>query len=260
VLSTTFTYQLVAKDLTKSLARKATEPVVARETEYYRVNIGRVKSIDDFLKNTRLYSYAMKAFGLGDMAYAKAFMRKALEGGIDSADSFANKLTDTRYKDFVAAFNFARYGEFATGFQSAKNDTVDKYVRMSLEEDIGKQDEGARLALYFARKASSVTDAYGILADKALLEVFQTAFSIPSAAAASDIDGQARLIAAKLDIKDLKDPKKVEKLLTRFTALWELRKPQTGLSAASLIVAQPRELGVGAGVLASLQRLKLGGI
>ena len=35
-----------------------------------------MKSIDDFMKDTRLYNYAMKAFGLDDMAYAKAFMRK----------------------------------------------------------------------------------------------------------------------------------------------------------------------------------------
>ena len=35
---------------------------------YYLAKIGEVKSVDDFLKNDRLFRFAMKAAGLGDMA------------------------------------------------------------------------------------------------------------------------------------------------------------------------------------------------
>ena len=35
--------------------------------------------------NTRVFNYAMNAFGLGDMAYAKAFMRKVLTEGVDDS-------------------------------------------------------------------------------------------------------------------------------------------------------------------------------
>jgi hypothetical protein len=44
----------------------------------------------------------VEAFGLGDMAYAKAFMRKVLAGGVKDSDSFANKLTDPRYRELAA--------------------------------------------------------------------------------------------------------------------------------------------------------------
>ena len=79
---------------------------MARNAAYYKENIGKVKTVDDFLKNDRLYQYAMKAYGLEDMVYAKAFMKKVLESDLSDANSFANKLTDKRYRDFAAAFSF----------------------------------------------------------------------------------------------------------------------------------------------------------
>src|SRR5690606_12037572 len=36
-----------------------------------------------------------------------AFMRKVLESDLNDDNSFANKLTDTRYRDFASAFNFS---------------------------------------------------------------------------------------------------------------------------------------------------------
>ena len=58
------------------------------------VNVfGKVKTIDDFLSNYKLFSYAMKAYGLEDMAYAKGLMRKVLEGGITASKSLANTFT-----------------------------------------------------------------------------------------------------------------------------------------------------------------------
>lgn len=101
-------YRLIAKDLTASLARKAAEPTVARETAYYEAHIGQVTTIDDLLGDQRLYAYAMKAYGLEEMTYAKAFMRKVLEEGAASAASFANRLADERYTAFARAFSFGQ--------------------------------------------------------------------------------------------------------------------------------------------------------
>ncbi|HEU0063029.1 MAG TPA: DUF1217 domain-containing protein, partial [Hyphomicrobiaceae bacterium] len=111
-MSTTISsYQLVAADLPRALATTRAKPTVAREAEYYLAHIEQVKSIDDLLGDQRLFAFAMKAFGLEDMTYAKAFMRKALSEGIDKSDSFANTLADSRYREFVETFNFARYGD-----------------------------------------------------------------------------------------------------------------------------------------------------
>lgn len=179
MLSTLTSYQMITKNLTRSLERTAAEPQVSRDAKYYLENIEKVKSIDDFLGDQRIYSFAMKAFGLDDMVYAKAYMRKVLTEGTDDRTSFANKLTDKRFYDFAKTFNFARYGETTTTFTATRQGTVDRYVRQQLEKTAGASNDGVRLALYFARKAPDLRSVYGILADKAMLTVVQTALGIP---------------------------------------------------------------------------------
>ncbi|KAB2943252.1 MAG: DUF1217 domain-containing protein [Hyphomicrobium sp.] len=259
MLTTLANYRLVSNNIERSLTSTAAQPQVARETEYYLANIGNVKSIDDFLADDRLFTYAMQAWGLGDMSYAKAFMRKVLTEGVDSNDAFANTLADSRYKEFAKAFNFKLYGEATTNWQSARQGTVDRYVRQKVEEDAGSQNEGVRLALYFERKASSITSAYSILADQALLKVAQTALGLPATMSLLDIDRQAELIADRIDLEDFQDTTKVQAFLTHFAATWEIENSTATQLAPSLLLVQPIEASVSSELLSNLQNLKLGG-
>lgn len=260
MFSTPVGYRLIASDLTSALKRTATQPNVQRESEYYLANISKIKSVDDFLKDDRIFKYAMKAFGLQEMDYAKAFMRKVLTEGIDKSDSFANKLTDPRYKEFVETFNFARYTTGATVFTRAQQGTVDRYVRQTMELDAGQSNEGVRLALYFQRKASTVETPFHLMADRALLKVTQIALGIPEATGTMDIDRQADMITKKLDVKDLKEPGKLDKFLERFTALWEIENPSAPPSAgiAQLVDGSLGGGGIGMDLLQQIQRVRNG--
>ena len=84
MLTTAAAFDLTANNLTRSLENTARQPLVARDTEYYLENISNVTSVDDFLADDRLYRYAMKAHGLEDMTYAKAFMRMHLSKRLTS--------------------------------------------------------------------------------------------------------------------------------------------------------------------------------
>lgn len=260
MFTTPVSYRMITTDMTRSLKNTSEQPQVERETEYYLSRITEIKSIDDFMEDTRVYNYALKAYGLSDMAYAKAFVRKVLEEGIDKKDSFANSLADSRYKELAEAFNFARYGETTTAFDRTQQGTVDKYVRQTLEEDAGTQNEGVRLALYFERKAASLTSPYSILADKALIKVVQTALNLPESTSMLDVDRQAELISSKIDFEDFKDPVKLQKFMERFTTLWEVANPTvTQASAPSIILGQTIESGINSDILASLQNLTFRG-
>ena len=96
MLTTSTAYRLTTRDLPRALEQVREQPSVSLETKYYLDHIGQVKSIDDLLKNTRLFTYAMKAFGLEDMAHAKAFMRKVVAEGVTDPKSFANRLAEDR--------------------------------------------------------------------------------------------------------------------------------------------------------------------
>jgi len=260
VLTASLTYRLISQNLDRTLKTTAAQPQVARETKYYLANITKVKSIDDFLGNDRLYTYAMKAAGLSDMTYAKAFMRKALKEGIDNDRSFANSLSDPRYRKFVETFNFERYGDATMAFDRTQQGTVDNYIRQTLEQDAGEQNEGARLALYFERKAPEITNLTQILGDKALLQVIHTAFQIPDLASLQDIDKQVEQLAKKLNVKDLKDPEKVKSLINRFTALWELNNGSgaSGASDTATLFGQAN-VGISGDILSAIQNLRMGG-
>src|SRR5690625_4350873 len=127
MLTTSVAYRQIMANMDRSLERIGNMPQTGRETQYYRENIEKIRSIDDFMADKRIYSYALTAFGLGEMSYAKAFIRKVLEEGIDQSDSLANRLADRRYRDFATAFNFARHGEVTTTFGRTREDTVQRY-------------------------------------------------------------------------------------------------------------------------------------
>lgn len=256
---TTFTsYRLISQDIGQSLERVAKQPEVARETEYYLSNIGSIKSVDDFMADSRIYNYALKAHGLDDMAYAKAFIRKILTEGTTDENAFANKLIDKRYIDFAKTFNFADHGEAATAFTAAQSGVVALYNRQTLETDAGNENTGVRLALYFERQAPKLKTAMDILADEALSQVIMTAFRWPSEIAASDIDKQAALIDKTLKVTDLQDPEKLGKFLERFTAMWDLDNAPLDNSSLSILGAQSG-YGISADLLLSINNLKLGG-
>lgn len=259
MLSTALSYRLIAQNMERTTATTASQPLVERDTGYYLENIGNVRTIDEFIKDDRLYRYAMKAFGLDDMAYAKAFMRKVLTEGVTSNDSFANKLTDKRYHEFALIFDFHTYGEAATSFPSAQEGVVNRYIRQTVEEQAGEQNEGVRLALYFERKAPEITSTYGLLADPALTQVVQTLLGLPAATSGLDIDKQAEIIERSLNIEDLKDPETLRTLLTRFVNMWDVQN-QTFYSAPVAILSSPAMPGFSPDLLMALQTLRLGGI
>src|SRR5690606_30175537 len=154
------------------------DELLNQQIDYYMENIVKVRSIDEFLADDALYSFALKAFGLADRLGDKDFIRELLEGGVDDPDSLANRQKDKRYAEFVAAFNFARYGPDATTINPALQPTVDAYLRQTLEENAGEQNEGVRLALYFERKAPDIDSFYDVLADRALAQVVRTALGL----------------------------------------------------------------------------------
>lgn len=464
--STFIEYQSVTRNLSKSLEKKSKESDVKKEIDYFRANIGKIKTVEEFLGNTRLYTFAMKAYGLDDMIYAKGFMKNVLLGEPDvSGRVLVDRLQDARYRDFAAAFNFNAYGgsaisgdpqiqaiinafaqtngqsarpkydsktndlknyisdiatyinsmddivsdttlsgivrttlglpeaastdsagsdavlfegkidastfkdpeklrqfidrfaearwegrkalvdpyvrtagtyadsdteteklvqyfrakihgvnstaaivsdpvllgvvqtafglsstlskqskesqiklidskidilslhdskkldrfiaTFTAAHDTARKSPVDFYIRQSLETDEGNENEGVRLALYFRRMAANIKSAYSILADRALAEVVRTTLGLPAEAAKSDLSAQASLINRKLDIASLKDPAKVEKLLQRFTIMWDSKNDAT--PSSSIAFLNGSDAGLDSDLLLKLQSIRLGG-
>ena len=257
MLSTLASYRVMSTDMTSALQRVSEQALPAREIEYFSENIQSIKSVDEFIEDGRIFSFAMQAFGLSDMTYAKAFMAKVLNEGVAADDSFANSLSDTRYQEFADTFNFEAFGTAATSFTKANEGTVEKYIRQTMEEQAGESNEGVRLALYFQRKASDIGSYLEILADSAIAEVVRTSLSINSATATLDLDKQVALIASKLDLEDFQDPTKVEEFLERFTSIWDVtNSTNTAASSAGLLFGSSPQFGIADDVMLQIQQFR----
>ncbi|WP_230533144.1 DUF1217 domain-containing protein [Microvirga roseola] len=253
-------YQILMSNPARTQAQIENDAIVKRETDYYKANIGKVKSIDEFVKDHRLFSYAMKAFGLQDMTFAKAFMKKLLAEGTANPKSMANQMTNPLYKEFAKAFDFAGKGPYATSQASATSGTVARYYRQTLEMKEGERNEGVRIALYFKRKASSITTHMGLLADKAVLQFVQTTFNIPQGASKADIDVQVRNLEKHIKIEDLQDPKKVDKLIQRFSAMWDMNNTSIATTNPVLsLFGDTAETGMSVDLMMSIAKLPRGG-
>ena len=179
------------------------------------------------------------------MDYAKGLMTKVLQGGVTSSSALANTLNNSAYKAFATAFDFVGKGSTVTQTASATTAVVSKYVEQSLEDKQGTQNQGVQLALYFTRNASSVTNAYGLLADPSMLKVVETAFGLPASTTA-DVDSLAKTLGSYVSVADLQNPAKVQKIAERFTAMWDLNgnNTSTDVSSISQIFAASSSVGV----------------
>ncbi|CAN7189710.1 DUF1217 domain-containing protein [Neorhizobium tomejilense] len=179
MVSTYLTFDLVNRDMQKSLKTIAGQTMVVSDTKYYQENIGKIKTVDEFLDNYRLYSYAMQAHGLDDMIYAKAFMKQVLESDLSDDNSFANRLTDDRYQNIAAAFNFGvSNGEGAAAQSNGQMeelfDTYDQTI--AAQNDVFEDD--TRYFKAMLGEAGNITNVDQLLANPRLRDYLFTAYGI----------------------------------------------------------------------------------
>jgi len=218
-MSTLSSYLTVSNNLTKWQTITSKSSDVATQNTYFQNNIGKITTAAQFVANTRLFNYAMTAFGLGNMTYAKNMMQQVLQQGTTSSKALANTLNNPKILAFAEAFDFAGQGAKLTTSQSFVTNVVNKYNEQALETTQGKQNPAVQLALYFQQNAPNVSDVYGILGDKNLLQVVQTTLNLSPYMSLQSIDTQYNLLSNKLNVKDFQDPKKLQSFISRFCAM-----------------------------------------
>lgn len=174
MVSTYFGYSYITHNLKQSLTRVEQQQDVAREAAYYKAHIGKVKTVDEFMKDYRLYHYATKAYGLEDMAYAKAFMKKVLESDLNDSNSFVNKLVDKRYREFAAAFSF---NGTATPVAQSENQT-DEMIGLYTATKKSQVDALAGDSAYYDVQIGKISSADQLLDDDRLRNYVYSAFGI----------------------------------------------------------------------------------
>lgn len=234
--TTTTTYLSIANNLSRYQKLEASQPAVKTANAYYTAHIGNITTIDQFVSNYRLLSYALQSYGLGDQVNNTALIKQVLQQGATNPKALANTLPNANWKAFAQAFNFSAAGAAGPSSSTSVTTTTSDYVEQQLEASQGQSDPGVQLALYFKRVAPTVTNSYGILADQNLLQVVQTIFSLPPTASAAQIDNEAKQISALVPVSDLQNPTKLSQLVERFTAAYDFKYGPTSGASTGLTV------------------------
>ncbi|MGO6678617.1 DUF1217 domain-containing protein [Rhizobium leguminosarum] len=232
------------------------------EISYFREQMATITTASEFLADDRLVSFVLEAKGLDPDDVTSDALEEMFSSDLDDEDSYVNKLDDSRFAELVGAFNFDQDGNISadpTGTVQQRGDvleTIDAYVRLTLEDDQGDSSTGVRLALYFQRKAPEISSAYDILGDSALFEFFTTSFNLSSYVSNMDVDKQAEMIDNFIDMKDLSDPEKVDDLIKRFTAMYDMANG-TGTTSTALSILTGSAT-ISADTLLAMAQLKSG--
>jgi len=229
-----------------------------KEAKYYTETIQNIQTAKEFLADRRLVNFVLEANGIESKKVTDDFMKQVFSSDLDDPKSFVNQQSDHRYAQILSSFNFGKDGNIAvkeSGIQGRYGVEMTDYLylQQTLEQDVGEDSAGARLALYFKRMVPDINNPYDILGDTALLEVFRTAFSLPTEMSSMGIEKQAAIIEKNLDLEELQDPDKLEKFISRFTAMYDLANESDSDPTLSLFSGSKT---ISADTLLSIAQLK----
>ena len=220
-----------------------------RDTDYFRENVGTIKTAEEFVADRRLMTVALGAFGLESDLDNRFFIQKILADGTQSEDALANRFADTRYREFSAAFGFGPQ-EFLkvteTGFVDA---IISRFESASFEAAAGEQNSAMRIALYAQRELpnlardniSANAKWFTIMGDPPMRDLFEKALNLPAALGQIDIDQQlgifkqkARMIFGSDDPAQFSVEDVQQELITKYMVREELSRQRDGFSGGSI--------------------------
>ncbi|MFC7335251.1 DUF1217 domain-containing protein [Rhodocista pekingensis] len=236
-VSSKLQWEILSSTYDRDKAAFAARYDVKRDVATLAKTIPTLDSVDDLLNDRKLLPIVLKAFDLEDKATDRTYLRKVLESDPNSATSFAVK-AGPEEKALALAFGMTNSGAKRRGSPAFVEDIVNRYTTQSFEVSAGNANEALRLGLYFQRKAGGLTSWYQVLADQALAKVARLALNLPSQSAQIDLDRQVDMLSSKFDIKKLKDPAEVGKLIEKFLLMWDVTGEDNGNSASSSPLVQ----------------------
>ncbi|MFN6978295.1 MAG: DUF1217 domain-containing protein [Gemmobacter sp.] len=231
------------------------QAALLRDEAYFRDSIGKIRTAEALVSDRRLLRVALTAFGLEADVDSRFFIRKVLEEGTLTPGALANRLADKRYRALAAAFGFGDFPIPSTQISDFADRILGPWKTRRFEAAVGAQDEPLRLALNARRELPELAardmggDArwFTLMGNPPLRRVVETAFGLPKAFGALDIDRQlavfkdrARRTLGTDDVAGLADPARLDQLIRRFLLRAEATggSPAGGAGSPALVLLQ----------------------
>jgi hypothetical protein len=224
-------------------------PMLQREIQYFKENIAKVKSPEDLVRDRRLLTVALGAFGLEAELDKKFFLKKILEGGTDDPASLANRVSERGFRKMAEAFGFGNEAGAQTAKEGFAEKIVEAFKTRQFDAAVGNVDESMRLAMAFRRDIDDVAATakegqgwFTILGSRGLRSVIETALGLPKEFGRIDVDRQRDMVRARMQsvfgdgsIEFFRDPANVEKVVNRYLARAQIEAGMNGAAANPIL-------------------------
>ncbi len=217
---------------------------VAREVAQFRADFASFETPEALVNNRAALSVALGAFGLQDDLDNRFFIQRILDDGATAPDALSNLLSDTRYRELAAAFDFTSPAIRTEAFMDR---VTSAYIEQSFEVSIGAQSEELRLALNLQRSfgelaerpVSDDTKWFTIMGNPPLRKVFETALGLPSSFGTLPIDDQLNILKERAAfafgtdaVSELGTPEMQEEIVQRFLLQTQVAQGVTATSGS----------------------------
>ncbi|MEM9796272.1 MAG: DUF1217 domain-containing protein [Pseudomonadota bacterium] len=241
-------WRFLEASLDRQLAAHSASGLVKRDVDYFRENIGNIRTADELVSDFRLLSVALTAFGLEGEIQNKFLIRKVLEGGVTDPEAIANRLSDKRYRDLSRAFGFGDFSTPNTVLSDFPDRIEARYQRQTFEIALGNTSETMRLALNAKRELAAIAEAdtsgrtkwFTIMGTAPVRKVMEGALALPTGFATLPIDQQLETFEARTqdlfgstDPSVFADPDTLDRLLDRYTGLSSLAEGGDAVTVTS---------------------------
>ncbi|ACT57482.1 DUF1217 domain-containing protein [Candidatus Liberibacter asiaticus] len=163
-----------SKDIqSKLFSTVSKDPIVSCEERYYRERIKHISTIDEFIKDKRLFSYALKAFGLSDMSHAEKFIKKILESDLSDPKSLVNQLNSLKYQYFARSYDFSPPPKVIQS--DIQHKTIIQDYKQSHQH---KEEVALEESKYFRKNIHKINSVDQLFKDRRLLDYVLQSFSI----------------------------------------------------------------------------------
>lgn len=215
--------------------------------EYFTKNIASVESADELIKDYKLLTVTLRAFGLDADINNRFFIKKVLEADPTDESSLVNRLSDKRYLKMNQEMKLSASGSSGNIDATA---IIKKYDDRSFEKNIGERYPDIELALNAQRELPSVASSsssdnakwYQILGSKSLRQIFEVAYGLGSSFSALPIYRQLSEIKSKTEqftgsesAAQFKTTASVDSLIRRYLLRNQIKSSSTASNHANAL-------------------------
>ncbi len=191
------------------------DPVFKKDIQDFKLQVAKIKNVDDLFKNYKLLKTVLEAYDLDTEIDKAGFIKKILTGNPLDKKSLVNQVNDNRYRDLATDIGlYAGVGILKTSDFAKKLET--KLAQIRFEHKIDDEAPGIRGAMRFKAAAPKIKTPYDILSDPVLRDVVLKATGLPLVIVRQSVEAQARLLESRIKFDKLKDPNYVDKIVKQY--------------------------------------------